>query len=65
MFVIAERVAQRRRRAASDMAVLNGLQRRATGAADVGATRKRARLQGSRAVTGLEGQLGLADVNGH
>ena len=65
MCVIAERVARRRRRAASNMAVLNGLQRRAIGATDVGVTRKRARLQGSGAVTGLEGQLGLADVNGH
>ena len=65
MCVIAERVARRRRRTASDMAVINGWQRRATRATDVGMTRKRARLQGGGAVTGLEGQLGSVDVNGH
>jgi hypothetical protein len=46
------------------MAVINGWQRRATVAMDVGTTRKRTRLQGSGAVTGLEGQLGSVDVNG-
>ena len=65
MCVVAERVARRRRRAASDMAVINGWQRRATSATDVGTTRERARLQGSEVVTGLEDQLGSVDVNGH
>ena len=62
--VIAEQAGRRRRRAASGTAGLNGLQRRAAGATDVGATRKRAQLQGNGVVAGLEGQLGLMDVNG-
>ena len=53
MCVIAEQVAQRRRREASNMAVINGWQRKVAGATDMGATRKRARFSG--AVTGLEG----------
>ena len=40
MCVIAERVARRRRRAASDMAVINGWQRRATVAMGAGSMRK-------------------------
>ena len=40
MCVIAEQVARRRRRAASDMAVINIWQRKATGATGVGVTRK-------------------------
>ena len=47
MCVIAERVARRRRRDASDMAVINGWQQKAAGAADMGAARKRARFSGS------------------
>ena len=58
MCVIAERVAQRRRRAASDMAVVNGWQRRATAAMGEGLMRKWSQLQGSVAITGSEGQLG-------
>ena len=47
MCVIAERVARRRRREASDMAVINSWQQRAAGAFDMGAARKRARFGGS------------------
>ena len=47
MCVIAERVARRRRWEASDMAVINGWQRKAAGAMEVGTTRKRARFSGS------------------
>ena len=46
MCVIVERVDRRRRREASDMAVINGWQRKAAGATDMGATRKRARFGG-------------------
>ena len=46
MCVITERVVRRRRRLASDMAVLNGLHRRATVMVDGGAADKRPRLQG-------------------
>ena len=65
MCVITERVARRRRREASNMAVINSWQQKAAAAMGVGATRKRARLQGSGAVTRLEGQLGSVGVNGH
>ena len=64
MCVIAERVAQRRRRAASDMAAINGWQRRATVAMGEGSARKRARPQDNVENTGLEGQLRLMGVNG-
>ena len=64
MCVIAERVARRRRRAASDMAVINGWQRKATVAMGEGLMRKRARTHGDVAITGSEGQLGAVAVNG-
>ena len=47
MCVIAERVARRRRREASDMAVINSYQPRKVGATDVGTARKRTRFSGS------------------
>ena len=53
MCVITERVARRRRRSASDMAVINGLHRRTTAVMGEGAMRKRSRQQGNLAINGL------------
>ena len=64
MCVIAGRVARRGRRAASNMAVMNGLHWRATAAMGEGLMRERSQIQGSVAITGSEGQLGSVVVDG-